>query len=213
MRTCGVRADEKGHASDGSEADTRMVLSTSVALKIFGIAFAVGLDVFALSIAVGIMQIPLGYRVRLGLAFAASEVIMQGIGYVIGTGAGRIIGTVSTYVGFAVLAGVGAYIIYESFKSDEASFKVDSLWGSIALCASISLDSLGIGVSLPGVPLPLIPLLSTVAVSTLAFTGLGLAFGSQLGGRYKSFAERAAGVVLVVLAIFFTVQHVAGWGT
>ena len=190
-----------------------MALTTSVALKIFGIAFAVGLDVFALSIAVGIMQIPLRSRVRLGIAFSASEVIMQGIGYVIGTGAGRIIGTVSTYVGFAVLAGVGAYILYESFQDDETSFKVESLWGFTALCASISLDSLGIGVSLPGVPLPLVPLLSTVALSTLFFTGIGLAFGSRLGGRYKRLAERAAGVVLVVLAIFFTVQHIAGWGT
>ncbi len=187
-------------------------MTTSVALKIFGVAFAVGLDVLALSIAVGIMQIPLALRVRLGVAFSISEVLMQGIGYLIGTGAGAAIGIVSTYLGFVVLAGVGAYIIYESFKQTESSFRVGSAWGFIALCASISLDSLGIGVSLPGVPLPLVPLLSTVAVSTLFFTTIGLAFGSQLGGRYKRLAERTAGVVLVILAFFFTAQHLLGWG-
>jgi len=149
----------------------------------------------------------------LSIAFAASEVFMQGVGYFIGTGAGRIIGTVSTYVGFAVLAGVGAYIVYESFQDDASSLKADSALGFVTLCASISLDSLGIGVSLPGVPLPLGPLLVTVAVSTLMFTAIGLAFGARLGGRYKHFSERAAGVVLVVLAIYFTVQHIEGWGT
>jgi len=187
-------------------------LTTSVTLKILGIAFAVGLDVLALSIAVGIMQIPFGSRLRLGVAFAVSEVLMQAVGYAIGTGAGRIAGIISTYVGFAVLASVGGYIIYESFQEDDSIFKVESVGGLVALCASISLDSLGIGVSLPGVPLPLIPLLSTVAVSTLLFTGIGLAFGSQLGKRYKRLAQLGAGIVLVVLAVFFTIQHLLGWG-
>ena len=136
---------------------------------------------------------------------------MQGLGYAIGTGAGRIVGTVSTYVGFAVLAGVGAYIIYESYQDDSA-FNVDSALGVLTLSASVSLDSLGIGASLPGVPLPLIPLLSTVAVSTLIFTAIGLSFGGQLGGRYKRLAERAAGIVLVILAVVFTAGHLGGWG-
>jgi putative Mn2+ efflux pump MntP len=188
-------------------------LTLGVALKIFGIAFAVGLDVLALSIAVGIMQIPLRVRMRLGIAFSVSEVVMQGLGYEIGTGAGRMVGTVSTYVGFAVLAGVGAYIIYESFQDDDSAFNVESLWGVLALSASVSLDSLGIGASLPGVPLPLVPLLSTVALSTLTFTAIGLSFGAQLGGRYKQLAERAAGIVLVILAIVFTLGHIGGWGT
>ncbi len=186
-------------------------LSEGSALKIFGIAFAVGLDVFALSIAIGIMKISNASRLRLGLAFSASEVVMQGVGYLLGTGAGKIVGTVSSYLGFAVLAGVGAYIVYESFQ-DDAMLDADSFWGFVVLCASVSLDSLGIGVSLPGVPLPLVPLLATVAVSTLIFTGIGLAFGARIGRRYKSLAERTAGAVLIVLAIFFTIQHVEGWG-
>ncbi|MBD5657627.1 MAG: manganese efflux pump [Candidatus Eremiobacteraeota bacterium] len=170
-----------------------------------------GLDVLALSIAVGIMQIGWGARLRLGFAFSASEVVMQVIGYAIGTGAGRIVGTIADYVGFAVLAGVGIFIVRESFGDEESSFKADTGWGLLAACASISLDSLGIGVSLPGVPLPLLPLLATVAVSTIVFTVVGLAFGSRLGERYKQIASRAAGIVLIVLAIFFTLQHVYGW--
>lgn len=180
--------------------------------KILGIALAVGLDVLAVSIAVGVMQIPWRGRLRLGFAFAVAEVAMQLLGYVIGTGAGRVAGVVAIYVGFAILAGVGVYIFRESF-SDEPSFRPDSGWGLVAASASISLDSFGVGVSLPGVPLPLIPLLSTVAVSTVLFTIVGLAFGEQLGRRYRRLAQCVAGLVLVVLAVIFTLQHVAGWAT
>jgi putative Mn2+ efflux pump MntP len=185
---------------------------SGVGMKIFGIALAVGLDVLALSIAVGIMQIAWSARLRLGFAFSLAEVLMQVIGYAIGTGASHLIGTIADYAGFLVLAGVGAYIVRESYESDETSFKVDSGWGLFAASASISLDSLGIGISLPGVPLPLVPLLATVAVSTVIFTAIGLAFGSQLGRRYKRIAARASGIVLIVLAIFFTLQHLVGWG-
>ena len=188
-------------------------VTTPVELKTLGIAFAVGLDVFALSIAVGIMQIPRTSRMRLGFAFSSSEVLMQIIGYAIGTGAGRLVGTIADYVGFAVLAGVGVFIVRESYGEEESTLKVDSGLGLIAACASISLDSLGIGVSLPGVPLPLVPLLATVAVSTVIFTTVGLAFGTQLGQRYKTLAERTAGFVLVVLAVFFTAQHLWGFGS
>lgn len=186
-------------------------MNLAVEAKILGIALAVGLDVLALSIAVGVMQIDWPARIRLGLAFSAAEVVMQLVGYSIGTGAGRIAGAIATYTGFLVLAGVGAYIIRESFEAGTPKFRADSGWALVAASASISLDSLGIGVSLPGVPLPLIPLLVTVAVSTVIFTTVGLAFGRQLGERYKMRAQRLAGVVLLVLAIVFTLQHAVGW--
>ncbi len=178
--------------------------------KILGIALAVGLDVLAVSIAVGVMRIPWRGRLRLGLAFAVAEVAMQLLGYAIGTGAGRLAGVVAIYAGFAILAMVGVYIFHES-AANEPTFKPESGWGLIAASASISLDSFGIGVSLPGVPLPLMPLLATVAVSTVLFTAVGLAFGERLGRRYKRLAQRIAGLVLIALAILFTIEHIAGW--
>jgi manganese efflux pump family protein len=185
-------------------------MTLAIEAKILGIALAVGLDVLAVSIAVGVMRIPWRGRLRLGLAFSVAEVTMQVLGYAIGTGAGRIAGVVAIYAGFAILAAVGVYIFRES-TADEPTFKPDSGWGLVAASASISLDSFGIGVSLPGVPLPLMPLLATVAISTVLFTAVGLAFGERLGRRYKRLAQRIAGLVLIALAIMFTIQHVGGW--
>jgi putative Mn2+ efflux pump MntP len=187
-------------------------VTTSIELKILGIAVAVGFDILALSIAIGIMQIPLKSRIRLGIAFSGSEVLMQVVGYAIGSGADRLVGTIADYIGFAVLAIVGIFIVKESFSTEESEIKVDFGWGLLVVCASVSLDSLGIGLSLPGVPLPLIPLLATVAVSTTLFTAVGLAFGTLLGRRYQHVAQRSTGIVLVLLAAFFSAQHIWGWG-
>ena len=63
------------------------------------------------------------------------------------------------------------------------------------------------GFALPGVSIPLIPLLITVSISTTIFTFVGLEFGARLGERYEKGAERAAGVILILLALMFLVEH------
>jgi putative Mn2+ efflux pump MntP len=66
-----------------------------------------------------------------------------------------------------------------------------------------------VGFSLPALHVPLVSLISTVAVTTVVFTFAGLRFGEILGERFKKNAERGAGIVLVSLALIFTLQHLA----
>ncbi|MEO7201820.1 MAG: manganese efflux pump [Candidatus Tumulicola sp.] len=85
-----------------------------------------------------------------------------------------------------------------------------SMGGLIAASASISLDSLGIGISLPGVPIALLPLLATVAVTTVLFTIAGLSFGQHLGESNRTRAQLAGGIILIVLAVVFAAQRAMG---
>jgi hypothetical protein len=52
-----------------------------------------------------------------------------------------------------------------------------------------------------------LPLLITVSFTTTTFTFVGLAFGPRLGERYEHGAERAAGVMLVMLAPLFAIER------
>ncbi|MBV8454488.1 MAG: manganese efflux pump [Deltaproteobacteria bacterium] len=179
-----------------------------VLAKTFGVALAVGLDVLAVSVGVGVTQIALKARYRLGLAFASSEIIMQVVGYGLGTGAGRILGEVASYIGFALLALVGAFMIRDSLRqASEGEFEATRGVGLLITSLSISLDSLGVGVALPATAIPLLPLLIMLSVTTTVFTFIGLAFGSRLGARYERGAERLAGIILVVLAVLFTAER------
>jgi putative Mn2+ efflux pump MntP len=179
-----------------------------VVAKVLGVAVAVGLDVLAVSVGVGVMQLALSARLRLGFAFAASEIVMQVVGYQLGTGAGKLLGEVATYVGLALLATIGCLMIRNSLRHrSKPEFDATRGAGLLMTSLSISLDSLGVGIALPAVGIPLLPLLITVSITTTVFTFTGLAFGGRLGERYEAGAERAAGALLVVLAVSFTIER------
>jgi manganese efflux pump family protein len=183
-----------------------IVDSTSV--RTGGIALAVGLDVLALSTGIGVLGVPWNVRLRVGLAFAAAEIIMQILGAAIGTGVGHVAGEVAAYSGFIILAFIGVWIFRESFgESEGLSAKATSGVGLLLASASISLDSLGVGFSLPALHVPLVPLILTVAVTTVIFTFGGLQFGALLGRHFRKFAERGAGAILFALAVLFTFEH------
>jgi YVTN family beta-propeller protein len=186
---------------------------SSEALRILGVAVAIGLDVLALSTAIGIKGPPWRHRIRLGLSFSAAEILMQIVGLALGTGFGRLVGTIAEWVGLATLAGIGLWILREGFSEDsEAEFDTTTLGGLLLASLSISLDSLGVGFALPALGLPLIPLLSTVAVSTVCFTLVGIAFGAALGHAFEKNAERGAGIVLIAIAVFFAIEKAHGLG-
>ena len=135
---------------------------------------------------------------------------MQILGTVIGPGVGYVAGEIAAYAGFIMLAFIGIWIIRESFGEGHAlSEKATSGWGLLAASASISLDSLGVGFSLPSLHVSLVPLISRVAITTVVFTLIGLQFGAVLGDRFRQNAERGVGSILILLAILFTAQHLS----
>src|SRR5690242_5462790 len=178
--------------------------------KVVTVAIAVGLDVLAVSVGVGVARLGWDASLRVGVAFASSEILMQVLGYLLGTGAGRMVGEVAAYAGFALLALVGLMMVRGSVH-DEVEDQFDATHGAGLLLTSlsISLDSLGVGFALPGVSIPLVPLLITISISTTLFTLIGLEFGARLGQRYEKGAERAAGIILMALAVLFTIEHAA----
>jgi putative Mn2+ efflux pump MntP len=176
--------------------------------KIVAVAFAVGLDVLAVSVGVGVARLPFDASLRLGVAFAGSEIAMQVIGYALGTGAGQMLGDIATYIGLGLLAFIGFVMIRKSFRHfSEATFDATKGMGLLLTSLSISLDSLGVGIALPAVNIPLVPLLILVSITTTVFTFIGLEFGARLGERYERGAERAAGAMLVMLASLFAVER------
>lgn len=181
-------------------------------MKVIAVAFAVGLDVFAISVGVGVARLAWNASAKVGIVFAGSEIVMQVIGYALGAGAGRMIGEVAAWVGLVLLALIGALMIRSSLRpplvlEDSKQFDA-SRGGGLALTAlSVSLDSLGVGIALPGVAIPLAPLLVTVSITTTVFTLAGLAFGARLGARYERGAERTAGIMLFALAALFSAER------
>jgi putative Mn2+ efflux pump MntP len=176
--------------------------------KVLAVALAVGLDVLAVSVGIGVTRPGMRAGLRLGLVCAAAEIGMQLIGYVLGARAGELLGAIATYGGFGLLAIVGLLMLRNGLRaSPEGSFNATSGGGLLMIGLSISLDSLAVGIALPAAGIPLLPLLITVSITTTFFTLIGLAFGARLGERYEHGAEGLAGVILILLAIFFVLER------
>ena len=109
-----------------------------VVLRVALVAVSLALDVFAVSVGVGIRGVTRPAMLRIGAAFATAEVSMNLIGAGIGVVAGRMIGGVAAYLGFAALIGVGIYMIVEAVKEGEENFDLSHGWGLVAASLSIS---------------------------------------------------------------------------
>lgn len=175
-------------------------------LKIFVVAVSLGLDVFAVGVGVGMRGADWGVKLRIGMAFATAEVVMNLVGVAVGKAAGALIGDFAGYIGFVALIGVGSYMVFEAVRESEQKEPIDfsAGWGLFLASLSISLDSLGIGFSILyiGVPLPLS--LAVIFAVSISATMLGLAAGRALGRRVEEGAELFSGIILILTGLGFT---------
>jgi manganese efflux pump family protein len=183
------------------------VLVSAALFKVFIIALALALDVFAVSVGVGVRGVPPRQKIRIGIAFACAEVGMNVLGAGLGLLAGRLIGDVAGYIGFAALIGLGLYMMRESRTSFSATARLDLTKGRGLLLASlaISLDSLGIGFSIlyVGVPMP-ISLIVIAAMSVIS-TFFGLTLGRLLGRFAERNAAFVGGLLLALTGVLFAI--------
>jgi putative Mn2+ efflux pump MntP len=175
----------------------------SAALRVALVAISLALDVFAVSVGVGMRGATRGAKVRIGASFAAAEVLMNLIGAGIGAIAGKAIGDVAAYIGFAALVGVGVYMIIESIRAEEESFDLSRGAGLLIASLSISLDSLGIGFSIVYIGVPIVVTLAAIAVASVSSTALGLAFGERFGAKVGERAGLVAGCVIIATGLLF----------
>jgi manganese efflux pump family protein len=173
--------------------------------KIAIIASALALDVFAVSVGVGIRGVTRAQKIRIGIAFACAEILMNLVGAGIGALTGRVIGEVAGYVGFGVLFALGVYMMRESRTKLSAAAQLDLSHGPGLLMASlaISLDSLGIGFSILYVGVPLGIALFAIGAASVASTTLGLTIGSRLGRYAERNAGFTGGLILALTGIVF----------
>jgi manganese efflux pump family protein len=182
----------------------------SAIFKVAVLAISLALDVFAVCIAVGVRGHSQREKLRIGAAFGTAEVSMNVIGAVLGRLIGRLIGGTAAYLGFAALVGVGIYMMVETVREEEQSLDLSTGWGLLLAAISISLDSLGIGFTLPYLGLNVLLALAAVFVASILATSLGLSLGRMLGTRVGNAAGIVAGVILILTGLAFAFARATG---
>lgn len=170
------------------------------------LVFPLCLDTFAVSAALGAAGLADKDRFRVSLLMTGFEVGMPVLGLVAGGLAGNLAGGTAEYLAIALLAGLGLWILRPGGDGGEedrlASLARARGAAAIGLGLSISLDELALGVSLGLLHLPVLPALVLIGLQAILASQLGLRLGSRVSEAGRERSEKAAGVILLLLAAF-----------
>lgn len=180
-------------------------------LELFLIAIGVSMDAFAVAVCKGlsVKQLKINHVVTVGLYFGIFQALMPLIGYLVGSTFASLITSVDHWFVFILLSLIGANMIRESRKkskpqSCEESFRIK---GMLPLALATSIDALAIGIAFASLQVEIVPALLLIGVITFAFSCLGVKIGNVFGEKYKSTAELAGGVILILLGVKVLVEH------
>jgi putative Mn2+ efflux pump MntP len=153
---------------------------------------------------------PARERLRVSLLMSSFEMAMPVLGLLLGHALGHLIGNAADYLAIAVLAGLGIWMLLH--EDEDESERVAQLAAGrglvlIALGLSISLDELAMGFTIGLLHLSLGLAIVLIGAQAFLFAQLGLRLGTRLNETLRERAEQLAGVALLALAIFLTVEE------
>lgn len=178
-------------------------------LEIFIIAVGLSMDAFAVSICKGlsVQMLKPKHMLLVGVYFGGFQAIMPLLGYLLGKQFEWLITSVDHWIAFGLLVLIGANMIKESFdKSDEVndSFSVKSM---LLLAVATSIDALAVGVTFAFLDVQIVPAIAIIGTTTFVLSVIGIKVGNVFGAKFKSKAELAGGIVLVLMGIKILLEH------
>ena len=164
--------------------------------ELFILAVGLSMDAFAVSVCKGLAmkQITFKKAAIVGAWFGGFQALMPLIGWLLGSRFKSYITAIDHWIAFVLLLIIGANMIKESFDKSEESANA-SLGFKIMLMLAIatSIDALAVGV--------------TFAFLDVTLSAIGVKAGSVFGVKYKSKAELAGGIILILIGTKILLEH------
>ena len=180
--------------------------------ELFIIAVGLSMDAFAVAGCKGLSmrRATLKNALIVGLYFGVFQAAMPLIGYFLGVSLADQITAYDHWIAFALLAIIGGKMIYESFHKDadgedeggEVTFQK-----MLPLAVATSIDALAVGVSFAFLRVSIFPAVTFIGVVTLTLSMLGVKIGNIFGAKFKSKAELAGGVILILMGTKILLEH------
>lgn len=182
-------------------------------LELFIIAVGLSMDAFAVAICSGLSMRTLSFKkaATVGLYFGVFQAGMPLIGYFLGAQFADKITAFDHWIAFVLLGIIGGKMILDSFSKEEedancpeASLKFRDM---LPLAIATSIDALAVGVSFAFLKVSIVPAVSFIGIVTLTLSMVGVKIGNLFGVRFKSKAELAGGIILVLMGLKILLEH------
>jgi putative Mn2+ efflux pump MntP len=169
-----------------------------IELLILGLTLS--LDNFRTSIVLGALRLSRRHAVQVAVVFGFWDMVAPLLGILGGAFLARTIGSSAEYVGAAVLAGYGLFLLVQAWRTPEPE-ELDQRWVLFGLPLPLSVDNIiaGTSLGLAGVsPWLASPLFGAI---TALMTFVGLELGRAAARYIRLRSDLVTGVALIGMAI------------
>lgn len=177
---------------------------------LFVTAVGLSMDAFAVSVCKGLAMKKLSLKKALviGLWFGGFQALMPGIGYLLGTRFETYVTAFDHWIAFVLLGLIGINMIKEAMKGeeDETDDSTDAKT-MLLLAVATSIDALAVGITYAFLQVQIVPAVTFIGVITLILSVAGVKIGNVFGLKYKSGAEIAGGVILILMGTKILLEH------
>ena len=177
--------------------------------ELFIIAIGLSMDAFAVSICKGasVQKFQKKNALITGAYFGSFQAVMPFLGYILGTRLQSMVESIDHWIAFALLALIGANMIRESMEKTETVCSSFSFKTMIPLAVATSIDALAVGITFAFLKVRIIPAVCFIGIVTFALSAAGVLIGRTFAAKYKSKAELAGGIVLILMGTKILLQH------
>jgi len=177
--------------------------------EIFIIGIGLSMDAFAVSVCKGLSTRKLEFKHAFicGGYFGFFQGLMPLIGYILGVQFKDKIESIDHWIAFILLAFIGINMIKEAFENEEDCNPDFSLKIMLPLAIATSIDALAVGVTFAFLNVNIVYAISIIALTTLMISMIGVKIGHVFGVKYKSKAEIAGGIILIVMGLKILLEH------
>lgn len=185
--------------------------------ELFILAVGLSMDAFAVAICKGLATRQLKPRHMLitGAWFGGFQALMPLIGYFLGTAFAKYVTAIDHYIALVLLCGIGFNMIKESFEKEEAeedcgcdSYGFKKM---LVMAVATSIDALAAGISLAmdlkGNHTYAFIAVAFIGIITFTLSAVGVKIGNIYGAKFKSKAEFAGGLILILLGVKILLEH------
>ena len=179
-------------------------------LTLLTLAVGLAMDAFAVSICKGLAmrEKVLKKGIIVGLWFGGFQALMPTIGFFLGTQFKDQITSIDHWIAFVLLGLIGINMVKEALSNDEEqaddSIAVKEMF---MLAVATSIDALAVGITFAFLNVHIVSAASMIGVCTFLISFVGVKIGNIFGTKYKSKAELAGGIILILLGFKILFEH------
>ena len=182
-------------------------------LDLFITAVALSMDAFAVSVSKGLSvgRVRLKHGLITGAYFGGFQALMPLLGFFLASSFADYIRRFDHWIAFGLLALIGANMLREALSGEEEEMNDSfSFKTMLPLAVATSIDALATGVSFAVTDTNIWLAIALVGATTFAFSAAGVKIGNVFGAKYKSKAELAGGLILILMGAKILIEHLTG---